>query len=416
MQRKWWIMAAGSLAFFFVTATTFTSLAVVLWPMMPVIGLSNADAGLAFALVGLSCGLANLITAGIISRIGSRWTMVLGALVMVAGFGLASIVESRLPFFLATLLMGAGFTLLAPVPVIPLIAYWFREKSSRMLGIYFMVGASGGIVGPWMVNKIVYLSGSWRIHWAAMAASAFVLAIICLFTIEDLPAEASGATAPQPSVPALNGVPYTVGEAVRTWPFFWIAISMLVIQVSITTTHSVLVPHIISGGGTPDAAAFAMTLVGLFGTIAKGISGRLSERISPQLMLVLGVALQAIGFGVLLNWHSPDAADVFALILGAGWGLSWLAAHVLLLRWFGSSASAGVSAIANLVTTFAVLGPWAAGRAKDSTGSFEPVFIVFGVLLAGATLCTALMRGPGKPAARERGDDLPAATPSVADA
>ncbi|CAN5433215.1 cyanate transporter [soil metagenome] len=393
MQRKWWIMAAGSLAFFFVTATTFTSLAVVLWPMSAELGFSGQDAGLSFSLVGLACGLANLVTAGIIKRLGSRFTMFIGALVMVAGFGLAAIVESRMPFFLACVLMGAGFTLLAPVPVIPLIAYWFREKSSRVLGFYFMTGAAGGIAGPAVVNFIVKASGSWRFHWAVMAASALVLGLFCLFAIRDLPADAPGQVA-APAVPAENGIVYTVGQAIRTWPFIWISLAMLVIQTSITTVHSILVPHVMLIGGSTDSAAFAMMLVGLFGTIAKGVSGAISERSSPKHLFTAGIAFQAIAFGLLYFWNDTTSADVFAVLLGIGWGLSWLTAHVLLLRWFGSSASGGISAIANLVTTFAVIGPTAAGRVKDETGGFAPIFMVFGLLLLAATIAALLMRAP----------------------
>jgi cyanate permease len=91
-----------------------------------------------------------------------------------------------------------------------------------------------------------------------------------------------------------------------------------------------------------------------------------------------------------------------AVLFGAGWGLSWLSGVVLLLRYFGPRIAGDLTAMATLVTTFAVLGPVVAGRIADDTGSYAPALFGFALLLAGTTLLTALLLR--RPAPDRQGD------------
>ena len=59
MPRSLLVMIVASLGFFFVTATTFTSLGYVLYTMVADLGWSQATAGVSFSLLGLACGLSS---------------------------------------------------------------------------------------------------------------------------------------------------------------------------------------------------------------------------------------------------------------------------------------------------------------------------------------------------------------------
>ncbi|WP_454796450.1 MFS transporter [Novosphingobium lindaniclasticum] len=398
MPRSALVMFAASLGFFFVTATTFTSLGYVLYTMVAQLGWSKAAAGLSFSLLGLACGLASPLPPLLMKSIGTRLTMFAGCLTLAAGFFIASQIEHLTLFFVATTLMGIGFSLVAPSPAVYLLATWFPRTSSRMIGFYFMTGAAGGIVGPLIVGGIVGLTGDWRLHWLVMSVSALILGLICLACIRDAvkveSVEQVKGAGHEQAAPAQNSV-WTVKQALMTPSFLILALIMTVVQTAVTSAHSILVAHIANLGEGAAPGAIAMSLLAFAGTGAKGLTGTLCERIDPRRILVAGLALQALAMALLWSASMVLVATAAATLFGLGWGMAWLSAHILLLRYFGAGIAGDMTAMATTATTLAVLGPIGAGRIADVTGGYSLAILVFALLLAAATIVAVLfLRAP----------------------
>ena len=83
---RWFTFAALSLAYFTISAGSFSSLGVVLPAMVREMGWSWTQAGLGYTLLGVACGLASPLPALLIRRIGVRGSMLVGMLCMVGGF------------------------------------------------------------------------------------------------------------------------------------------------------------------------------------------------------------------------------------------------------------------------------------------------------------------------------------------
>lgn len=400
MPRNAQVMFAASLAFFFVTATTFTSLGYVLYTMVAELSWSKAAAGLSFSLLGLACGLASPLPPMLMKMIGTRMTMFAGCLVLAAGFLIASMISDLTFFFIATTLMGIGFTLAAPSPAVYLLATWFPRTSARMIGFYFMIGSSGGIAGPLIVGTIVGLTGDWRLHWLVMAICSALVGLVCLIcvrdatkveTVEQVKGVAGGDAKPATE----NATGWTVRQALRSPTFMVLATIMTIVQMVVTTTHSNLVAHIATLGEGAAPGAIAMSLLAFAGTGAKGITGAVCERHDPRRILIAGLALQAAAMALL--WSTPVVliACIAAVLFGTGWGMAWLSAHVLILRYFGAAIAGDMTAMATTATTLAVLGPIGAGRIADVTGSYAPAMLIFSLLLLAATAIAVLfLRAP----------------------
>jgi len=202
MPRKWLVFAAVSLMFFFVTGSTFMSLGVVLYAMIPALHWSQTAAGTSFAVLGLACCLSSPLPALLMNRIGTRWTMLLGGAVLSAGFVCAECTRGIGVFYCGAALMGTGFSLCANIPGVYLLASWFPGRSARIIGLYLMLGASGGVAGPPVASWIVTHGGGWRAHWLLMALLAALCALVCLLAVKDRPAEAQHAgLSPEPARP-----------------------------------------------------------------------------------------------------------------------------------------------------------------------------------------------------------------------
>lgn len=400
MPRNLVVMIISSLGFFFVTATTFTSLGYVLYTMVAELGWSQAAAGFSFSLLGLACGLSSPLPPILMKMVGTRRTMAFGALVLAVGFFIASRIDTLGFFFVATTLMGVGFSLIAPSPAVYLLATWFPKTSARMIGIYFMIGAAGGIAGPLIVETIVGATGSWRMHWMVVAVLALVYGLLCLVGIRDAVKVESveQVTNARAGGEAASNSAWTVRQALLTPSFLILAFAMMVVQTVVTTMHAALVAHVANLGVGATAGAFAMSLLALAGTVAKGVTGALSEKVSPKHLLVGGLALQCAAMLLLYGVRIELAVYATAILFGIGWGLAWLSAHILLLRYYGAAIAGDMTAMATMATTFAVFGPPFAGNIADTTGSFSTAFLAFAGLLGVAFFSTAfLLRAPRRP-------------------
>jgi MFS family permease len=373
MQRAWWIFAVVSLCFFFITAGTFSSLGVVLFKMAAELHWSFSGAGAGFALLCLTCGLSSPLPAITIKRVGTRWTMVAGCVTLAIGFALAAVTQSLGLFLVAT---------------------------PRIIGFYFMAGGLGGVFGPLLVNALVAARG-WRAHWLVMAVAALLIGVVCSVVLAEAAGSKSQTTgASEAAAGTASGV-WTARAAMLTRQFMIVALAMLVIQTLVTTVHSLIIAHLARLGLSTAFGALVMSILGLSDSIAKGVAGTVSTRIGPSRLLIGGLLMLSAAAVLLALAGSPVIACAFAVMLGIGWGSSWLGATLLLLEYFGAGIAAETVSTATLITTVALAGPVVAGRIADVTGTFVPFFYASaGIMLITALVCTTLRApAPGKQAA-----------------
>ena len=395
MQRRWLVLIAVSLMFFFISSTTFMSLGVLLFAMSRDLHWTQTQAGGGFTVLGLACCLSSLVPMALVSRIGSRWTMLLGGLMLAAGFFLAFLTHGLMLFLLAMALLGVGFSLSANIPGVYLLARWFPARSGRVIGVYLMFGAFGGVAGPPLAQAVMASAG-WRVWWLTLALAAAAMGLMCLLLIRD--GDAAPADAGDAGGPAADPLDWRYREAVLTPQFVILAAGMVITEACVTVVHSAAVIHFSRLGISPAFAAAMLGLQAFMATAAKGLSGALGERVSLRLLLAAGLVVQALGVMLLARANSPILAYAFAFAFGAGWGTAYLTITVLLITYFGARTGSAVLSLVWLLTAFASLGPAGAGMIADRFGSYGPAFDIGGVLLLPIAAATLLMRPPQRKA------------------
>jgi MFS family permease len=331
---------------------------------------------------------------------------VAGAVALTLGFFIAAVSTSLWVFYGAMLLLGLGYALGGNVPAIYLLAAWFPTNSARIIGLYLMFGAFGATVGPPVVEAVVSSSGSWRMHWQLMGWSAVAVGLFCLAFVRDIdprsagPADGAPADAASPPSGA-EGEGWNNRDAIFTSQFMLVAAAMTVTMACVTTNSSVTISHLVKMGATPSFGAVILSALALTATLAKGLTGRLCESMPPSQLLAGGLVAQALGNVLLASADSTALQYAAALAYGLGWGASFVAANVVLLRYFGRDTGSHVLAVVWLLTTVAAAGPLAAGAIADARGSFSLIFYIYAVLLIAVALPTFLMRAPVRRKASE---------------
>lgn len=385
------ILAAA--IFVFGSATTFSTMGIVLFAMLRDLGWSETVAGGAFTTLILVCCVAHLLPVPLMVRIGARWTIVSGGIILAIGFVVAYATHSFVTFYVAAGILGIGFSLVANTPGIYLITGWYGARAPRMIGLYMMIGTLGNAIGPPVAQALVSSSGGWHLYWLAMTATALVLAALCALVIKE-PAPIRTDEAAAEIVPADN---WTYRETLRSPQFIVIALAMVATQTCLITVAGVTPSHFARLGWPVGFAAQLLGLQGFVGTLATGVSGRLSERFNPKVMLVVGLLSLAGGVAALAFANSAWAAYAFVPMFGVGWSVTCLAVTVLLVRYFGQKTGVAALAAIFMLAGAAAIGPAIAGSVADATGSFAPALGGLALVLLPIALAVFVM-----PAARRR--------------
>ncbi|MGC1304700.1 MAG: MFS transporter [Caulobacteraceae bacterium] len=394
-------LAALSFLFFVVTAGTFSSLGVVLPDMVATLGWTWTQAGLGFTILAVACGLASYAPTLVIRTLGVRATLILGGAVMAAGFACLYAVHGVGLYYVGAGLEGLGFALTAIIPGAYVLARSFRRVSAA-LGVYFTVGGLGGVAGPWLYFLVRSASGDWRAYWVVLAIACLFLGPLAALSVRDLgedaatPSSVEATADPKPPIHRTTH-DWSVRQALGAWQF-WVIVAAYTTNLLVeVTVNSASVAHLTGRGVSAGVAGAVLSLQALVSVAARGVGGALGERIDPRKLTAVALGMLALGVAALAVSHGGASMFGYAFAVGAGYGLNYLAATVLLLNYFGRGRNLELFSTMALISTAAALGPVLAGQVKDTTGDFSQAFWIIAGVSALTLVAVATMRPPKLP-------------------
>ena len=405
----WITLMAVSVVFFFITATTFTSLGLVLPAMIAELHWGWAEAGLGFSLLGVFCGIASYVPAWLIRRVGVRVTFVLGAGMMAASFFLLAWLHGVMLYYIALSICGFGFTLLGSVPGTYLLTRVF-ERPSFAFGLYFTIGGLGGVAGPLVYLWIISATGQWRDYWLVSAVGVTVLGLLAAVLVDattNLHGERN--LEPHKAGPVFrSNRAWTVAAALRTPQFITIAIAHTGFLFCGITVNTISVAHLGQHGIPATVAGTMLSLEALINAGARIAGGAVGDFIEPKKLLALSLTVLVVGVLALTYARDMPLMVVYAAGVGIGYGRTFYAVSMLLLNYFGPKIQLELFSISNLISTLASIGPVSAGWSRDVLGSFAPCLLVLAAGAAAILVAVLLMRPP----ADEEEEEVAAALPA----
>jgi cyanate permease len=299
--------------------------------------------------------------------------------------------------------IGIGFSTIVPAQTLG--QNWFLRRRALVLGVIF---AFGGIVGRLVAPADTWLLEhyDWRTGWVVIAAISATLAVVAGVFVRETP-ETVGQSRDgrEPRVADHHDVnemaavadQWTAAQAIRTPQFALMLVCGVAYAVPFNTAVAHLTLHLTDLG---HAETGAIGLVGTMALVSIGgrLMGAIGDWISPQWALAVALALEGLGAGGLLLAADPGLAVVAVWLIGLGFGLAYISIPVVFSHFFGRRAFSVTAGIRMTITgVFAGLGPWLAGLAFDTTGSYAMPFIGLMFVGGAGAVCAALMRHPGAP-------------------
>ncbi len=389
--------ASLSLLFFLVSAGAFSSLGVVLPAMVTELKWNWTQAGMGYTLLGVACGLASFVPAVLIRRIGVSGSMGVGTLMLVAGFALLATAQAIWQYLAGTVLIGTAFALTTTVPGAHVLTGLFKRQST-VLGAYYTSGALGGVAGPLFYVVIHSLTHGWRAYWWMLMAASAVVGLFAVLTTPGRRRDAPAADPPREAaaVPEIQENPHgwTVRRALASPPFYVIVGAYTMCLLINTTAHGFAVEHLTERAVDAKAAASMLSIEALIGAAVSIIGGIVGEKISAKSLMIFALVSITIGMEGLTLARGMDLSGLFlmgvyAVGVGIGVGLTFIASTLLLLQYFGRRPNLELYSIMCLISTSAAIGPAFGGSIRDRFGDFVLTFEICtlaGLLVLVATL------------------------------
>lgn len=384
------MLAAVGILYLIMMGSTFSSLGVVIPHIIQTLHFSFAEAGFGFTLLALAAGTSSMLPSLTIKRWNGRVTLALGVLAMMIAYAVLALCWNTVTYDIGTLLLGIGFSMIGAVPGLHILGGWEQQKRSLVFGAYLGLGGLGGLLWPTVVETVIALLGGWRAYWWFMVALIAAVGLVSLSVVRERTAGTAEETGTETG--------WSLIEALRTPQFYIIGCGIAATYLVATTVNAFTVSHLTMIGVAMTLALVTFSIQSACHAGFPLLMGGIADRIGVRTLLVIGLAIQAIGMTALAIGSSPAALFLFAIGVGGGYGTIFLATTLSLQEYFGRRNYAQIFGANQLFTTISVIGPVIAGWVADKTGRFDISFWGCVVMLLAATAAAATLRRPERPA------------------
>jgi cyanate permease len=157
------------------------------------------------------------------------------------------------------------------------------------------------------------------------------------------------------------------------------------------------VAHLTQHGVTAVMAGSMMSISALLNAAARLAGGLLVRFINARGLLAIALGMMAAGLVALGAAQDLPMMLVYAAGVGIGYGLTFFAATILLLDYFGRGPNLELFSLVNLISTVGAVAPALAGFTRDVTGAFVPFFLALAAAVLVVMLAVLMMRPPHRP-------------------
>jgi MFS family permease len=214
-------------------------------------------------------------------------------------------------------------------------------------------------------------------------------------------APVAGAVAQTTNVvdPAWAAVDWTLARALRTGPFWWLALAYFAALYVWYAVQVHQTKYLVEIGFSPTLAAWALGLVSLIGIPGQVVLGHVSDRIGREWVWTVSALGFAVCFVALILLEShPTLLLLYAMVAaqgGLGYGLTSIFGAMVAELYQGKHFGSIFGTVMLAAICGGALGPWATGALYDAQGSYALAFWIC-VALSALSVLAVWLAAPRK--------------------
>src|SRR4051812_31277790 len=379
--RYGWLMVALGAFMTCIAIGAMFSLAVFLRPITESTGWSHTAVSAAMTIGFLAMGAAGFGWGALSDRIGPRFVVLSGAVLLGLGLFLASRAQSPLQFQLAFgLLVGIAIGSFFS-PMIAAVMGWMTEHRGLAVALVSVgVGVAPMTMSPfaaWLITQM-----DWRAAQAVIAVLVWATLIPAALFVRRPPQAAAGGGTTDTASPEKS---MTLRDAFASFPFIVLALTFF----ACCAAHAGPIFHTISYAMTCGIAPLAAVtiysvegLAGLGGRLALGVA---ADRLGVKRVLIAGLVIQALAAFAFIQASQISEFYAVAATFGFAYGGVMPLYAVLAREYFGQRILGGVFGAAAMVSSLGMAaGPAIGGWIFDAFGAYRWMYLYSGAIGLGA--------------------------------
>ena len=390
--RYAWVVVAAAFTLMFVGFGAAYSFAAFFTSFEAEFGALRGEIALVFSLCAFLWFSSGAPAGMLADRFGARRVAIAGVACLVLALWVASTAQS-LGVLYATYSIGIGIGVgLVYVPSVGAVQPWFTANRAFASGLAVAGIGAGNFVGPLLAAWWIGLFG-WRGAYLALAAFVLVLGGIAAALLKPKSRDSSR---------ILEGIP--LGEALKTTPFWLLFISLMLSCTGLFVPMVHLGPYATDAGYTEAQGVALVSLIGVGSLVGRFTIGAPADRIGR----LPSLGLMYAGLGIMFFLWAVASAYwmlvVFAIVFGVCYGAYVALLPTIVMDLYGPRSVSGI--IGCLYTGCGLgtlVGPWFAGVAYDTVGSYQLPILAGAAFSVGAAACVVILMHGGQAKAFDRG-------------
>jgi sugar phosphate permease len=405
----WYVLGVAMVGAFLcggLTSSVFFS--VILKPLTADLGWSRSQVTGAVTLATIASAVMAPAMGILADRYGPRVLAPIGASVVALSLLAIGQLQSLVVFY-AAYIVARGFSGSAVTGVVSqtLAANWFRRMRGRSFGLISMSVPLGGSFAALIAQPLVEAHG-WRsvfLVFPPIILACFVVPALLVYRrrpedvglLPDGDVRAASAPETGESARASQALEdsWSLAEAMRTKTLWLLTAGMTIGTLAGGTVSFHLVAYYTDKGMSAGVGALAVSLYALFGAVAALIWGFLVERMSERLLLVAAMTTAGVTLLIMVVVQTAPPALVAAAIYGTAARGEGALVNTMLANYYGRGSYGRIVGFVSPFNSIALgIGPLIASLSFDTTGSYDGVFALFGVITIGAVFLLWFARKP----------------------
>jgi MFS family permease len=367
-------------------------------PLVTAFGTDRTAISAALSISPLIVAAAVPVGGWAMDRFGLRRVVIPGALFFSLLIMAFSRVTSVWQFALLQVPLGIAVSMHCSVAYAKLISLWFDRWRGLVLGLIVALGAGIGQTAMPVISQRLIEQYGWRSAYIAIGLLVLCIgvpAIVLLVREPTARTTSLGDASNANQRVEVTGLP--VKQALRHRNFWLIAIGIFCGSMTLLGTLQHGVPMMTEHGFPVEAATKAMSFA--FAGVVSGqlTSGALVNQINSPKVIVPYFVAALIGLLIVHSIRVESGTTLLytgALLLGLGLGGEVAQNAYLVSRYFGLKSFGGIYGLTFAASNVGIaIGTLIMGKVHDLAHSYDPMRIVFGILMGISVLCIAAL-GP----------------------
>ena len=386
----WWMVAVGGFIMVITAVPIFQATAVWAVALEAQFGWSRTQLGLALSFTRVEGSLTGPIAGYLVDRMGTRFMVFTGLLILAVGFFLFSRVDNLWMFYLAYFVMSVGQGQAGWLTVMTLMNHWFVRRRGLAMGLAMMgMGVGALVLIPviaWLINPDADRLG-WRHTAEILAVVALVSAVVLPKMIRNKPEDigeypdgippvqaAAQAGGGPPSEPELE---LTIGQALRTQAFWCISFGHGFGSMAVLAIMSHLGLLMRDMGYDLQTTGWVITVQTAVAIVFQFFGGWLGDRIPKNIALFIFTAIQGLGVVFLTLGPSVLYFYAFAVLFGIGFGGRTPLTTAIRGEYFGRASFGKILGISTVpMNILLLIAAPLVGFMRDELGDYNQAFLL----------------------------------------